>query len=72
MNWKNYITFSSGLKNSFLKDNEDDPKYLAYAKYTEDFEYSIKAIEGASSFNNRLWLIVRGSYYEPFKSGYRI
>lgn len=72
MNKKEYVTFSRDLKNSFLKDKEDDPKFLAYAEYTDENEYSIKTIEGASSFNNRLWLIIRGSYYEPGMAGYRI
>mmetsp|Transcript_9676 Transcript_9676/g.8521 ORF Transcript_9676/g.8521 Transcript_9676/m.8521 type:complete len:128 (+) Transcript_9676:89-472(+) len=72
MNNKEYITYSQELKNSLLKDKEDDPKYLAYAEYTDENEYTIKRIDTATSFNSRLWLIIRGTYYGPGMPGYKI
>lgn len=66
------MTYVPHLKDGKWVEKEDDPKSLAYVEQVEEDEFIIKPVNTTSSISNRLWQIVRGSYYEPKQVGYII
>jgi hypothetical protein len=57
---------------SYSKEEESDPKVLAYARLISDNEYLIQPRDGNQPLNNRMWIIVRSIKVNGRNEGYAV